>query len=128
MSEAGTIKVTKGSLVMLKGKLENGLYTLVGSTIVGSANASTVHLSNDDKVRLWHMSLGHMSARGLKMLSNHNLLEGENINTLDFCEHCVLRKQKKVSFSTGKHKTRGVLDYIHSDLWGPSKLPSKGRK
>ena len=21
-----------------------------------------------------------------------------------------------------------MLDYIHSDLWGPSKLPSKGRK
>ncbi|XP_075110563.1 putative mitochondrial protein AtMg00300 [Nicotiana tabacum] len=128
MSGAGTIKVTKGSLVMLKGKLENGLYTLAGSTIVGSANASTVQLSNDDKARLWHMRLGHMSARGLEMLSNRNLLEGEKINTLDFCEHCVLGKQKKVSFSTGKHKTRGVLDYIHSDLWGPSKLPSKGKK
>jgi len=128
MSEAGTIKVTKGSLVMLKGKLENGLYTLAGSTIVGSANASTVQLSNDDKARLWHMRLGHMSARGLEMLSNRNLLEGEKISTLDFCEHCVLGKQKKVSFSTGKHKTRGVLDYIHSDLWGPSKLPSKGKK
>nr|XP_016457574.1 PREDICTED: uncharacterized mitochondrial protein AtMg00300-like [Nicotiana tabacum] len=128
MSEAGTIKVTKGSLVMLKGKLENGLYTLAGSTIVGSANASTVQLSNDDKARLWHMRLGHMSARGLEMLSNRTLLEGEKINTLDFCEHCVLGKQKKVSFSTGKHKTRGVLDYIHSDLWGPSKLPSKGKK
>ena len=71
---------------------------------------------------------GHMSARGLEMLSNRNLLEGEKISTLDFCEHCVLGKQKKVSFSTGKHKTRGVLDYIHSDLWGPSKLPSQGRK
>lgn len=64
MSEAGTMKVTKGSLVMLKGNLENSLYTLAGSTIVGSANASTVQLSNDDKARLWHMRLGHMSACG----------------------------------------------------------------
>uniref|UniRef100_A0A1S4A5X1 Uncharacterized mitochondrial protein AtMg00300-like n=1 Tax=Nicotiana tabacum TaxID=4097 RepID=A0A1S4A5X1_TOBAC len=113
---------------MMKGKLQNGLYTLAGSTIVGSANASTVQLSNDDKARLWHMRLGHMSACGLEMLSNRNILEGEKINTLDFCEHSVLGKQKKVSFSTGKHNTRGVLDYIHSDLWSPSKLPSKGRK
>ena len=116
------MKVTKGSLVMLKAKLEDGLYTLAGSTIIGSVNASTVQLSNDDKEKLWHMRLGHMSARGLEMLSNRNLLNGEKIGTLEFCEHCVLGKQKKVSFSTGKHKTGGVLDYIHSDLWGPSKL------
>ena len=69
-----------------------------------------------------------MSARVLEMLSNRNLLNGEKIGTLEFCEHCVLGKQKKVSFSTGKHKTGGVLDYIHSYLWGPSKLPSKGGK
>ncbi|KAH0672246.1 hypothetical protein KY284_023333 [Solanum tuberosum] len=128
MSEEGTIKVTKGSLVMLKAKLEDGLYTLAGSTIIGSVNASTVQLSNDDNAKLWHVRLGHMSARGLEKSSNLNLLNGEKINTLKFYEHYVLGKQKKVSFSTGKHKMGGVLDYIHSDLWGPSKLPSKGGK
>ncbi|KAH0705734.1 hypothetical protein KY285_010271 [Solanum tuberosum] len=102
--------------------------TLEGSTITGSVNASIVQLSNDYKVKSWYMRLGHMSARGLEMLSNRNLLNGEKISTLEFCEHCVLGKQKNVSFSTGKHKTGGVLDYNHSDLWGPSKLPSKGGK
>lgn len=53
-----------------------------------------------------------------EMLSNRNLLEGEKISTLDFCQHCVLGKQKKVSFNTDKHKTIGVLDYIHSDFMG----------
>ncbi|KAH0678662.1 hypothetical protein KY284_019747 [Solanum tuberosum] len=127
-SEGGTMKVTKGSLVMLKAKLEDGLYTLARSTIIGSVNASTKQLSNNDKAKIWHMRLGHMSARELEMLSNRNLLNGEKISTLEFCEHCVLGKQKKVSFSTGKHKTGGVLDYLHSDLWGPSKLPSKRGK
>ncbi|KAH0652900.1 hypothetical protein KY289_030578 [Solanum tuberosum] len=42
MSEGGTMKVTKGYLVMLKAKMEDGLYTLAGSTIIGSVNASTV--------------------------------------------------------------------------------------
>ncbi|XP_060194991.1 uncharacterized mitochondrial protein AtMg00300-like [Lycium barbarum] len=127
MSEGGTIKVTEGSLV-LKSKLEDGLYTLAGSTIVGSANASAVQVSNDDKERLWNMRLSHMSACELEMLSNRNLLKDEKINTFEFCEHCILGKQKKVSFNTGKHKIGGLLDYIHSDLWGPSKLPSKGVK
>ena len=62
MSEGGTMKVIKGSLVMLKAKLEDGLYTLAGSTIIGSVNVSTVQLSNDDKAKLWHMILCHMSA------------------------------------------------------------------
>ena len=52
MSEGGTMKVTKGSLVMLKVKLEDGLCTHAGSTIIGSVNASTVQLSNDDKAKL----------------------------------------------------------------------------
>jgi len=40
----------------------------------------------------------------------------------------VLGKQKKVSFSTAKHHTQSILDYIHSDLWGPSRVPSFGGK
>ena len=42
MSEGGTMKVTKWSLVMLKAKLEDGLYTLAGSTIIGSINVFTM--------------------------------------------------------------------------------------
>ena len=56
------MKVTKGSLVMLKAKLEDGLYTLAGSTIIDSVNASIVQLSNYDKEKLCHKRLGHMSA------------------------------------------------------------------
>ena len=56
---------------MLKAKLEDELYTLARSTIIGSVNTSTVQLSNNDKAKLWHMRLGHMSVRGLEMMSNH---------------------------------------------------------
>ncbi|KAH0686332.1 hypothetical protein KY289_017085 [Solanum tuberosum] len=51
MSEGGAMKVTKGSLVMLNAKLEDDPYTLAGNTIIGSVNASTVQLSNDDKAK-----------------------------------------------------------------------------
>ena len=35
-------------------------------------------------------------------------------------------KQKRVSFtSPAVHKTKGTLDYIHSDLWGPAHVQSK---
>lgn len=39
---------------MLKAKLEDGLYTLEGSTIVGYVNAYIVQLYDHDKSILWH--------------------------------------------------------------------------
>ena len=31
-----------------------------------------------------------------------------------------------MSFKPAIHNTKGILDYIHSDLWGPSKKTSLG--
>jgi len=45
-----------------------------------------------------------------------------------FCDHYVFEKQKKVSFSKATHHTKVTLDYIHSDLWDPSRISSFGRK
>ena len=39
--------------------------------------------------------------------------------TMGFYEQCVYRKHKRVSFKPAIHNTKGILDYIHSDLWGP---------
>ena len=35
-------------------------------------------------------------------------------------------KHIRVRFSSGIHTTKGILDYIHSDLWDPSSGPSHG--
>jgi hypothetical protein len=69
---------------------------------------------------------GHMSERGMIILSKRGLLCNKKTGSLDFCEHYVFWKQCRVKFSTGIHKISGTLDYIHSDLWGPSQVPSKG--
>ena len=34
-------------------------------------------------------------------------------------------KSTRVKFGKGKHTTKGILDYVHSDLWGPMKMPSR---
>ncbi|KAK4389629.1 hypothetical protein Sango_2299900 [Sesamum angolense] len=33
------------------------------------------------------------------------------------------QRKTKVSFTTGKHKTE-ILDYVHSDVWGPTRESS----
>ncbi|KAK3006060.1 hypothetical protein RJ639_016678 [Escallonia herrerae] len=72
------------------------------------------------------MRLGHMSKKGMDVLSKQGLLGSKKIGKLNFCEHCVFRKQCRVKFSRAIHITKGSVDYIHSDLWGPSTVPSKG--
>lgn len=59
-------------------------------------------------------------------LSKQGLLCGQKIGKLDFCELCVFGKQCRVKFSTTIHRTKGTLDYIHSGLWGPSRVLSLG--
>lgn len=38
----------------------------------------------------------------------------------------ALGKQKRVKFSKGTHNTKGILDYVHADVWGPSRVSSNG--
>lgn len=45
-----------------------------------------------------------------------------------FCETCVLGKTSKIKISKAVHRTSEKLDYVHSDLWGPSRTPSNADK
>ncbi|GKV37057.1 hypothetical protein SLEP1_g45126 [Rubroshorea leprosula] len=102
--EGGVLKVSKGALVILKGK----------------------KVGDKDVTRLWHMRLRQMSERGMMELSKRGLLCGQKIGNLDLCEHCVYGKQCRLQFGKGVHRTQGTVDCIHSDLWGPSPVASKG--
>ena len=67
-----------------------------------------------------------MSERGLQALSQQGLLGGVKNVELPFCEHCIMGKSTRVKFGKGKHTTKGILDYVHSYLWGPMKEASMG--
>jgi len=126
LAEGRVLRVSKNSLVVMKGKKVNTLYILQGSTMTGDAAVLVLEDPYLDTTRLWHKRLGYMSERELHVLSKQGLLCGQKTGKLDFCEHCVFRKQHRVSFGTVVHKTKDTLDYIHSDVWGPSQVPSKG--
>ncbi|TXG70421.1 hypothetical protein EZV62_005356 [Acer yangbiense] len=99
---------------VMKGGKHNGLYSLIRSTITGSSTVGTQ--LEQDKTKLWHMRLGHVSERGLKELDSQGLLCGDQIGKLDLCEHCIIGKQTRLKFSTGVHTSSGTLDYVHSDV------------
>ncbi|KAE8681319.1 hypothetical protein F3Y22_tig00111330pilonHSYRG00089 [Hibiscus syriacus] len=119
-----TIRIVKGALTVMKGKMTVGnIYRLLGSTVAGGVHSVE---SCDDTTKLWHMRLAHLSERGMAELHKRNLLHGVKSCKLDFCKYCVLGKQTKVRFKTAKHTTQGILDYVHSDVWGPSTTSSLG--
>jgi 5'-3' exoribonuclease 2 len=72
------------------------------------------------------MRLGHMSEHGLAVLSKRGLLDEHSFNELDYYEHCAFGKHKRVKFNTATHSSKDILDYMHSDLWGPSHKPFLG--
>lgn len=72
--------------------------------------------------QLWHMRLGHMSERGMQVLSKADLLCGHKVSGLEFCEHCVFVHR----FPKAIHRTKGTLSYIHSSCWGPLRVESLG--
>ena len=124
--DGGVLKVSKFTLVGLKGQLSRDIYTLMVTTCIGAVVAATTPMIEEDITNLWHMRLKHMSKKGLELLSKRGLLCHQSISKVEFYEHGNLGKQKYTTFGTTINRTQGTLDYIQSNLWGPSRVPSKG--
>ena len=122
--ESGVMKIIKGSMVIKKGTKNNGLYVLQRTAIIGEVSVSTSQ--NMNKTLMWHMRLGHMSENGLKVLESQGALRGDKLCPVKFCKVCVLGKSSRTSFKTAVHKTKGTLDQIYFDLWGPTQTVSLG--
>ncbi|KAG8503721.1 hypothetical protein CXB51_001724 [Gossypium anomalum] len=76
-AESGVLKISKGSLVVMKRQRKIAkLYVLQGSTVTRDAAVASSSLSDDDITKLWHMRLEHMSENGMVELSKRGLLDG----------------------------------------------------
>ena len=122
--KGGAMYVYKGSEVILKGIKCGTLYFLSNSTITGYVVVESSVVHKENMTKLWHMRLGHMSEKGMQVLSKRDLLCGHKVQNLEFCEHCIFGKLHRSKFPNGVHRMKGTLDYIHSDCWGPSRVES----
>lgn len=37
----------------------------------------------------------------------------------------MVEKSHKVKFSIGTHSSKGIFDFVHADIWGPTRAQSK---
>ncbi|CAL1397307.1 unnamed protein product [Linum trigynum] len=112
----GQWKLTRGSLVLAKGKKLSKLYVTeakISSEIVNSAE-------NGDTIELWHKRLGHMSEKSMAKLAQKKVIVGLDHVHLKKCVDCLAGKQNRVAFKSSiPSRAKNVLDLVHSDLCEP---------
>ena len=78
----------------------------------------------DSDIKLWHKRIGHINLNNLKaMQSKGVIIELPTFKEKDIegvCEACQLGKQHRHPFSKKRNVRKGLLDVVHSDVWGPT--------
>ena len=83
---ADSWKVTKGALVVARGKKVGTVYLTTDST--NDCNL----VASDADTTLWHYRLGHMSHKGMNIIKKN--FPGYIETGFDLCENCIYGKQK----------------------------------
>ena len=65
------------------------------------------------------MRLDQTSEKFMQALAKQGLLNVVKTCKLKFYKHYVLKRKTKVKFGTAIHRTKGILDYVHTDIWDP---------
>jgi hypothetical protein len=75
--------------------------------------------NNDNLCELWHKRMGHLHHRVLPIL--REIVTGLpefSIEQHGVCRGCMLGKHAKVAFPSSEHRSKGILDLVHSYVCG----------
>jgi len=114
------------------GRRHEGLYVLDELKIPASTSNSTVDLSSfrlnlsSSNFYLWHSRLGYVSASRLRYLASIGALGKLNISDIFDCCGCKLTKFSALPFTKSFSVSNAPFDLVHSDVWGPSSVLTKG--
>ncbi|RFU25060.1 hypothetical protein B7463_g11276, partial [Scytalidium lignicola] len=127
-----TVETTAGKarklLIKLHGKVVGEAlrigrsYTLKSTVQSEQAFVATV----TDAGMLWHRRFGHLSSKSLARLHQATTGEERPVITLkEPCEACTMAKKVKVINRKGPERVTKPLERIHTDMWGPYRIPSR---
>ena len=106
-------KLTKGSLIVAKGKKINSFYVMEAKLHTGEINT----IQKGESIDLWHKRLGHISEKGLQTLARKQFLPKLQGTSLKSCDHCLVGKTHRVAFPTYPSSRRSdVIDLVHTDV------------
>jgi hypothetical protein len=96
------------------GVREGNIYRLQSEPV-----RALVH-NSDSLYELWHNSMGHLHHRALPIL--RKMLTGPpefSIEQHGVCKGCMLDKHAKVVFPSSEHRSKEIIDQMHSNVCGP---------
>jgi hypothetical protein len=122
-----TSSVVKDSItgkVLFQGPTDRALYPLF--LHVNHRPSSSALFSSPVPSSTWHLRLGHPSTSTLHHILSTAQLPASKTgkNSSCFCRHCPLGKSSKLPFFPSQCNSTAPLQLIHSDVWGPSPVPS----
>jgi hypothetical protein len=101
------------------GVREGNLYKFQGEPV-----RTLVH-NNDNLCKLWHKRMEHLHHKALPILRERVTgLPEFSIEQHGVCEGCTLGKHVKATFPSNEHRSKGILDLVHSNVCGPMSAAS----
>lgn len=116
----------------------NGLFTLRQQHVINACTnekqkekQSTIEKHKQCCLHELHRLFGHRDPAAIKAMHKKGLIHG--IDLIDCgkefqCEVCLEAKTTRLPFQTSQHKSKNVLDIVHSDVCGPMQTESTGKK
>ncbi|KAJ9553465.1 hypothetical protein OSB04_017510 [Centaurea solstitialis] len=99
----------------------------VSGVAASSVDLSCFRLSHSSSVfYLWHVHLGHVFASRLQFLASTGALGQLKSCDISDCSGCKLAKFSALAFNKSMSCSFAPFDLVHSDVWGPSPVSSKG--
>ena len=83
-------------------------------------------ISSNNLTYLWHLRLSHINIKKINRLVKEAFLSFLTIQPLHVCTSCLEEKMTKRPFSAKGNKFKGVLELIHTDVYGPLNVRAKG--
>ena len=102
--------IEKHGRLIARGKREGRMFTL------------DVDMPRITSVMFSHGRIGHINLQMLQNMLKRNVIGG--LPKLKVCEACQLGKQNRQPFRNEGYISEGLLDLVHSDVWGPTKNTS----
>ncbi|XP_062086978.1 uncharacterized protein LOC133793695 [Humulus lupulus] len=92
-----------------------------------SVDLSSFRLSpSSSSFYLWHSRLGHVSTSRLRFLASTRTLGDLQVYDISDCSGYKLAKFSALPFSKSTSCSVAPFDLVHSDVWGPSLIATKG--
>lgn len=137
-SETKTEIVDRDDNVLLTAKRENGLYHFRGLAdaecmkICGQNDTRhTTRTSKRNSLEDWHIRMGHLNVQSLREAIRTGSIQGVNVEDIseDFeCSVCIQGKMCRTPFPEVSERVTGPGELINSDLCGPMRIASHGKK